>query len=514
MNLIVGEELRLNARKYPDKIAVVFKDKRISYQELNLRANKLANGLLNLGLKRGDGVAILLDNCLEYPEIYCGLAKAGLIMVPINFRLVSREIEYIINNSDARALIVGQEFIERIESIWQNLKKIKRENCIYLGEPEKTQGLINYEQFLAQSSDKEPGIKVKEKDIFFIAYTSGTTGFPKGALRTHRADMMNVLISALELGFSPDTATLLVMPLFHCNSVWFGLSTLSMGGKIVIHPSGSFNPIEILQIIEKEKVTFTSLVPTHYTLILNLPDEEKKKYEISSIKTLLCSSAPLMTKTKEEIIRFFSSAQLYEAYGAAELGMITLLRPKDQLRKRRCVGQPIFGAEVKILDEKGRELPQGKIGEFYIKTRALLKEYYKNPEATQKATLDEWFSVGDMGKVDEEGYFYLVDRKNDMIISGGENIYPTEVEEVISKHPKVKEVAVVGIPDEKWGEKVLAAIVLKEGEESTAEEIIDFCRDKLAGYKKPKSVDFVPDLPKTSTGKILRRQVREKYSVG
>ena len=423
-----------------------------------------------------------------------------MVIVPVNFRFVEKEIEHIVNNSDSKAIIFAKEFWPKIKQIRQSFKNIKPGCHICVGEKEtyccEILPCIDYEFFLSQASEEKPKISVRKDDVYFLGYTSGTTGFPKGAVRNHGADAVAIWEQAFELNFVRDTVSLMVMPLFHCNSVWFSLTTLICGGTVCIYPEPSFNPQKILEIIEKERITFISMVPTMYAMILSLSDEVKDGCNTSSLRNLLCSSAPLMTKTKEEILAFFKQARLYEGYGATELGLVTLLQPEDQLRKKRCIGKPISGVKVEMRE-----------GEIFVKTQARFMEYYKNTEATKSAFSRDWVTVGDMGKIDDEGYFYLTDRKNDVINSGGEKVFPTEVEEVISRCPGVKEVAVVGAPDEKWGEKVVAVIVSN----AKPEEIINFCKDKLAGYKKPKLVEIVSELPKSLTGKILRRLVREKY---
>jgi long-chain acyl-CoA synthetase len=256
------------------------------------------------------------------------------------------------------------------------------------------------------------------------------------------------------------------------------------------------------------------MVPTMYNIILALPEEVRNKYDVSSMTTLISSSAPISAKTKQEILAFFKNGKLYEGYGATETGVVTALRPEDQLRKLRSVGQAVFGKQVKILDPDGNEMKPGEIGEIYTRGINIFKEYLKNPAATKAAFRGDWCTVGDMGYLDEENYLFLVDRKNDMIISGGENIYPTEVENVIYQHPSVREVAIVGVPDEFWGESVKAVVLLKDGASATQEEIVEFTKGKLAGYKRPRTVDFVTELPMTPTGKILRRLVKEKYWQG
>ena len=513
VGLLVHRGIKLSVEKYPDKVAVIYKNNRIKYSELDSRANRLANGIKDMGLKKGDKIGVLLYNCHEFVEIYYGLAKAGIVPVPVNFRLAGPEIEYILKNSESKALIMGEEFVGKVEPIQSNCSLIGRENYVVVGHD--VPGYASaYEDLLAGSSHTEPIVDIKEEDPYFIGYTSGTTGFPKGSVMPHRS-IYNIVISHL-IGRSvlPDDTYLLIMPLFHSNSVWHSNLLLFLGGTVYIYPSGGFNPQEILEIIQGEKITCTNMVPTMSNLILNLPD--KDTYDVSSMRWLVSSSAPLLTKTKEELCSFFKHSKLYEGYGSTETGAVTSLAPEDQLRKIRSIGKPYFGQEVRLLGSEGKDVPMGEVGELYSRGPTQMKEYYNDPEKTKNAFIGEWLSVGDMARMDEEGYLYLVDRKQDMIISGGENIYPTETEEVISKYPKVHEIAVIGVPDEKWGEAVKAIIVLKPGEEATEQEIISFCEDKLAGYKKPKSVDFIQasEMPKTPTGKILRRPLKEKYWKG
>lgn len=508
IQMVIGDIIRTSARRLPDKLAVVFRGKRFTYGQLNDRVNRLANGINKLGFKQGDRISILLYNCNEYIEILFALAKLGITAVPVNFRFVGSEIEYIVNNSESQFLIYGEEFQPNVHQVKDNFEFIGPKGYLYVGTnpPEYAQ---SYEEFLKTNSPEEAQVDVTEEDTFYFGYTSGTTGFPKGAVRSHRCNYTLFLAVNATFGLSEEDLSLLIMPLFHSNSIWFALAQLMAGGTIYIYPSGRFNPREILEIIAEEKVTFSSLVPTMYTLIFNLPDKEK--YDTNSLRILLTSSAPLMTKTKEEILAFFKHVNLFEGYGATESGLVTTLRPKDQFRKVRCCGQASIGVAVKILSPDGNEVEPGVVGELFSRSPYQFEGYYKMPETNRDAFRGEWFSAGDMATYDNEGYYYIVDRKKDMIISGGENIYPTEIDDILSKHPKVLEAAVIGVPDEKWGEAVKAVVILKKDAQATAEELIRYCKDRLAGYKVPKSVDFVTEVPKSPTGKILKRQIREAY---
>jgi len=319
------------------------------------------------------------------------------------------------------------------------------------------------------------------------------------------------------MGVRPTDKPLLVMPMCHVNSIYYSFCYTYVSAPVMVYNVVSFDPEDLLKTIAEYKITFTSLVPTHYVMILSLPEEVRNKYDVSSIRQLLISSAPARKELKLAIMDYFKNAELWEAYGSTESGLVTLLRPEEQLTKLGSIGREIFGIdEVKLLDEQGNEVPVGEVGELWARTPHVFKEYWKDPEKTQSAFRGEWFSPGDMAKKDQDGYYYLVDRKANMIITGGENVYPSEVENVVAQHPAVKEVAVIGVPDPKWGEAVKAIVVLKEGYqpgEELANEIMEFCRGKIAGYKRPKSVDFIPEeeMPRTATGKILHRVLRERY---
>ncbi len=513
--LNLGQILSVHAAKYPNKLAL--KDwcgKALTYQELEARTNRLANGLLDMGLKKGDRVAVLLYNCAEFVEIDCAFAKTGLVVVPISWRYVSREIEYVVNNSDARGMIVGEDFVGTVDSVRSGFEKIGKNNYICVGQA-KHEGYVDYEEFVAGSSDARPDVKVSEKDTWFQIYTSGTTGVPKGVVRSHLSYMAFYLINAVEFGFAEDDCGMIVMPLYHVNSTFYGPLFLYIGASLFVGRDKGFDPIELLRVIDTEKVTFTSLIPTHYHLILNVPEEVRRKFDLSSMRSCLCSSAPVRSKIKKGILKCFPDVRLFEAYGSTEAGLVTILRPEDQLRKLGSMGRECLGTDtIRLLDESGNEVPAGHVGELYSRGPMMFDTYYKMPEKTKASFSGNLFTARDMVKRDEEGYYYIVDRKDNMIITGGEHVYPSEVEEVISGHPKVFDVAVIGVPDEKWGEAVKAIVILKKGESASEEEIMEWCREKMAGYKKPKSIIFITasEMPRTTTGKILHRKLREKYS--
>ena len=511
MNL--GQHLKLNAKKYPDTVALKDAARSFTYPEVNRRVNQLAHGLVGLGLEKGEKVAVLLENSIEIVEVYLATAKCGLVIVPINFRLTGKDVDYIANNSDARAIIVHDEFAPVVDSVREKLTRIDSDKFFAVGQP--VDGYRNYEELIAGQPEAEPDVAVASTDPWILIYTSGTTGKPKGVVRSHASHISFYLINGIDFKFDQHDICLNVMPLCHINSTFFTFTFLYIGASVYIHPGRSFRAEQILEIIEREKISFISLIPTHYNLILDVP-EEKRQFDISSIKKLLCSSAPVRKSMKLAIMDFFPGVELYEGYGSSEAGIVTVLKPEDQMSKLGSIGYETLGTDfVKILDEHGNEVPQGEVGELYSRGPMLFDEYYKLPEKTAASFKGGWFSAGDMARQDADGFFQIVDRKDNMIITGGEHVYPSEVEEVIGSHECVFDCACIGMPDDKWGEKVVAVVIPRDGvdESQVNEETIKACcKDVLAGYKRPKKVIFIreDEMPRTPTGKILHRKLREK----
>ncbi len=507
--LNLGQILKINAKKFPQTIALKDADRTFTYPETNRRVNKLAHSLRALGLSKGDKVAVLLENSIEIVELYLATAKTGIIIVPINFRLVGREIEYIANNSDARAFFVHDAFADNVEAVKEDLAGIPADRYVIVGNAR--QGYLEYEDLISDAPDSEPDANVKPEDAWILIYTSGTTGKPKGVVRSHESHVAFYLINAIDFGFNEKDICLNIMPLCHINSTFFTFTFLYIGASVYIHPAMSFMAEEILKIIEQEKITFISLIPTHYNLILNAPDHAKKRH-VGSIRKLLCSSAPVRKSMKLAIMDFFKGVQLYEGYGSTEAGIVTVLKPEDQMRKLGSIGHESLGTEfVKILDPEGNVVDPGEVGELFSRGPMLFDEYYKLPEKTAASFQNGWFSAGDMARQDEDGFYEIVDRKDNMIITGGENVYPSEVEEVIGSHPAVYDAAVIGLPDSKWGERVVAVVVLKDTID--AQTLINDCKGQMAGYKVPKQIIIIKDhqMPRTPTGKILHRKLREDH---
>jgi acyl-CoA synthetase (AMP-forming)/AMP-acid ligase II len=510
MNL--GQQLKMNAAKYPDTVALKDATRSFTYPETNRRVNQLAHSLLALGLKKGDKIAVFMENSIEIIEAYLATAKTGIVIVPINFRLVGKEVEYIVNNSDAKAFMVDSEFATMIDGIRPQLKNIPHDRYIVVGSA--CDGYREYESLIGGAATEEPDIPVDSKDTWILIYTSGTTGKPKGVVRSHESHIAFYLINGIDFGFNEHDICMNVMPLCHINSTYFTFTFTYIGASVYVHPARSFKPEEILKIIEKEKITFISLIPTHYNLILNV-SEHARRHDVGSIRKLLCSSAPVRKDMKLAIMDFFRGVELYEGYGSTEAGIVTVLKPEDQLRKLGSIGKESLGTDrIKLLNENGNEVSVGEVGELYSRGPMLFDEYYKLPEKTRSSFQGEWFSAGDMARQDEDGFYQIVDRKDNMIITGGENVYPSEVEEVVGAHECVFDCAVIGLPDDKWGEKVVAVVIPKaqKKDEISEEMIIACCKDQMAGYKRPKKIVFISEeeMPRTPTGKILHRKLRDK----
>lgn len=516
--LHMGTVLAQQAEHYPDKLGCQDKKKDFTFKEWNERSCRLANALTAMGCGHGDRFAILAFNRVEWMEMYASCAKGGQITVPLMFRLAGPEITYIVNDSDCKAMIVEKSFVDLVNGIRDKLP-IPAGNYIFLGEPGDTapEGYTEYEEWLAKASPDEPDVMVDAEDPWTFMYTSGTTGKPKGVVRTHESYLAEYYLNIANTGLRPTDKVLLVMPMCHVNSIFYSFCYTLVSAPVCIYNEASFNPEDFLTTVQKYRITFTSLVPTHYIMILSLPDDVKSKYDVSSMRQLLVSSAPARKDTKVAILEFFKNAELWEAYGSTEAGLVTLCRPEDQLRKLGTIGREIFGIDrIKVLDDEGNEVPDGEVGELYARTPMLFKEYWNLPEKTKEVFVGEWFTAGDMCYRDPDGFYVLVDRKANMIISGGENVYPSEVEDAVGSHEAVRDVAVIGVPHEKWGEAIHAVIILNEGKEATdglKDEIRRWTRNKIAGYKVPKTIDFIDEdeMPRTGTGKILHRILRERY---
>jgi acyl-CoA synthetase (AMP-forming)/AMP-acid ligase II len=510
--LSMGESLSVSAALYPHRIGARDLSRAMTFALWNERACRLANALIGLGLGKGDRVAVLAYNRIEWLEVYAAVAKAGLIVVPINFRLVGEEILFILEDAGARAFIVEDELMSVVEALRARLP-IPERHLIRLSSRDTESGFTDYETLLTRGAPSEPHVPVAPEDTWALMYTSGTTGKPKGAMRSHGSHALLNLASLADLQFRRDDSCLLVMPMCHANSLFFASAFAYAGATCSVYNRKSFDPEHMLATLAETRATFTSLVPTHYIMMLNLPAAIKVRHNVDSVRKLLISSAPARHDTKLAIMEQFRNSELIEMYGSTEQGWATLLRPEEQLAKLGSIGRELTGSgRIKLLGEDGREVADGEVGELYSRTPWCFEGYWNLPEKTADAFRGPWLSVGDMAKRDADGFYTLVDRKNNMIISGGENIYPSEVENLIGAHPKVRDVAVIGRADAKWGEAVHAVVVLRDGEAATEHELVDWCASRIASYKRPRSFSFIADsdMPRTATGKILHRVLKAR----
>jgi acyl-CoA synthetase (AMP-forming)/AMP-acid ligase II len=500
-----------NAERYPNKTAFIFEGKRYTFQQVRQRINSLGNALADLGVKKGDRVGILAYNCSQYFEVF-GLAKFGMLGVPLNYRSVGRELIYLINNSEIRTLIVESEFVDLIGSIRHELGGVRDFVCLDAAVEE----MLSYEQLISRFPPDEPIDEVEADDPCVLFYTSGTTGRPKGAIHTHKSMLAEAGLSHRHL--CSDDVALCVMPFFHVGGAAAHLiPSFAAGATIVVHKK--FDETQVLETIDREKVTYVFLVPSMIIRLLEHP--ELSEYDLSSLRLMAYTGSPIPVEALRKGIARLGSIFLQEL-GQTETLNMTMLGSEDhrlegspkELKRLESAGKPMGEGEFRLVDQQGRDVAVGEVGEIVACSERIMQGYWKSPELTAKTMRNGWLHTGDVARMDEDGYVYLVDRKKDMIISGGENIYSREVEDVLYMHPAVREAAVVGVPDEKWGESVKAVIVLEEGATVSEQEIIDFCKANMASYKKPRSVEFWTDLPKTASGKIKKVDIRELYWEG
>jgi len=508
--LTVGEMLARAARIHPDREAVVFADRRYTYRDFDRRVNMLANALAGLGLGRQDKVALLFFNCNEIMETYFAVCKLGAVCVPLNFRLVGPEILYQLTDSESGLLVFGEEFTTVVDAVRGEVPDM-RFVCVGANPPDWAD---RYDEVIAGGSPEAPDVPVRDDDPAFIMYTSGTTGKPKGAVLTHKNQVINAfncrmeVLPILEENEIEHSRIQFVAPLFHEAALAFAL--FSVAGHNTLCILKFFEPAKVMQQIQDEGITGTLLVPAMTTFLLSTVDVAS--YDTSTLTTYLSGAAILPTETRRQINRAFPNIKIFDVFGQTEMSPATcILKPADAERKTASVGKAVINVEVRVVDDMDRDVPVGQPGEIIYRGPTTMKEYYRKPKETEETLRDGWFHSGDMVKQDDEGFVYIVDRKKDMIISGGENIYPAEIEEVLYDHPKILEAAVIGVFDETWGESVMAVVVVREGEELTGDEVIDWCAQNLAGYKKPRNVDFVDALPRNASMKVLKYELRKKY---
>jgi len=504
----IGEWLRFHDRQHPEDDAVVFGDRRLSFAALNRRVNQVANALAECGIEKGERVALLLLNSNAFVETFFACAKLGAIAVPLNYRLSPAEIGFILGDSGARVIVYHPRFAELFRPI--RGETVLKHGIAVTGDDESPEaGDADYERVLAASPDSDPETLVEQLDPLMMMYTSGTTGKPKGALLTHSNPTWithNTQLSPLAL--IDGDSVLTVAPLFHIGGLAIHtLPCMHLGRKVILH--GVFDPVETLRTIERERVSVLFLLPAMWQAVMQVPDFGS--YDLSSLRYLVSGGSPCPIP----VIEFFQSRGLpfLEGFGMTETtASACVLGNEDAVRKNGSVGKPLTHVQMRIVDDEDRDVAPGETGELVLRGPSMFREYWNRPDATEESCRNGWFHSGDLARQDEEGFYYIVDRKKDMLISGGENVYPTEVEQVLYRHPKVQEIAVIGVPDERWGEVPMALVVPPAGEHLTLEELQDFCRDKLARFKTPKHLAELSELPRTATGKVLKRELRQQYT--
>ena len=496
----VQRALSLISRRQPNKVAVFWKDESLTYAQLDERSTRLAQGLLALGVKKGDRLAVLLPNCPDYIVIAIACAKASICMVPVNYRFTAAEVFQQIDDSGAKTIIYDQQYFQIIDQAKLSDEVINI--CRGGSAPAK-----NLEELITESSKSAIPMDATEDDLFYLGYTSGTTGKPKGAMVTQRNRALAYHYWALEFGITSEDVSMQCGPFHHTAPFTFTLTQLFLGGQVVI--LDGFDAKAALLAIHQFAVTWSFMVPFMLDRVL----EEKKtpigNLNFQSLKMLISGASALSTRTKDAIQEQFNGVGLHEFYGATEAGVVTNLRPIDQSNKLRCVGQPIAEIEIQIRGESTESLPQGEIGDIWLRGPTLFEGYFNAPEKTAQVKVNDWCNLGDIGRVDQDGYLYLIDRRKDVIKSGGVNIYPIEIEEVILREATVQECAVVGFPDERWGESTQAFIVTSEPIEQVKLRVQALCQEFLADYKRPRQIHGVSSLPRNANGKVLKRVLRE-----
>lgn len=495
--LTVADGVRSAARRTPGKVCLQHGDREITYRRLVERIDRVACAAVHgLGLRAGDHAAIMATNCFEFVEVVLGLASVGVAPAMVNPRCTPEELAFICDDAEARALFVHPRTDERARGA--ELASVER--IVTFGD--------EYERWLADGRPIGAHPRPEEWDPFCIPYTAGTTGAPKGVLLPHRSRALTFFSMGIEYGcYGPLDRAYGVAPMFHGAGFAFSVAPIFFGGFCAL--ADAFEPEALLRDLEALAITNIFLVPTHFQAIFALGEEVLAERRYPALRTIISNAAPLPQRMKERIVDHFGDGRLFECYGSTEASIVSNLRPPDQLRKERCVGQPFPCTEVRLVGEDGEEVGVDEVGELYSRSPYLFNGYWKRPLDDARALVDGWCTAGDLARRDEEGYLYIVDRKDDKIISGGVNIYPREVEEALARHPAVHEAAVYGVPDEYWGEAVRASVVLRAGGRASAEELTASLEATLARYKLPKRIEFAERLPRNAAGKVLRRELRE-----
>lgn len=495
--LLLSGGLHASAARSPGKPAVVCQHVTRTYGELADRIRRVAGGARALGLAKGDRAAIFAPNCIEYPEIVVGLSDAGAIVATLNARATAHELAAACDDCGARLLFVH----ESLAAVVHQSHFATVEHVVFLG-PE-------YESWLMRSPAAGPLESLEETDPFTLVYSSGTTGQPKGIVISHRSRALTFHGMAMEYGcYGPDDLQLGIAPLAHGAGFAFIMASLYFGGTVEILPR--FDPALVVEKLAAEPFTGVFMVPTHFQSIFGLEAAllERHRGRTRALRTIMSNAAALPQAVKEKIVGYWGPGKLHETYGSTEAGIVTNLRPQYQLEKVQSVGPAFALNRVQLQDADGREVERGKVGELFSTSPYVFDGYWGRPAETAQAMKDGWVSAGDLARQDEDGFLYIVDRKKDVVITGGINVYPREIEELLHKHPAILETAVVGVPDEHWGEALKAFVVLRAGMNAAPEDLAAHCRQQLAGYKVPKEFEFIAQLPRNVGGKVLKKNLR------
>ncbi len=504
--LLLGDILRRHAAVRGDKTAYVVGDERVDYAAFHARSNRLARALARLGVARGDRIAVLATNCVEYPIVYFGCLKRGAIVVPVNARFGAAEVAAVVEHADAATLVVAAEFTALVDG----LRDAGRLACVRHVLP-----LASLEALAAAEPCDDVAVAIDEHDPHVMLYTSGTTGSPKGTLVSHRTYWLQATTSHLQLGFREEDVALSMFPMFHMGGWSLPLGFWHTGATAVIMPKAEARAI--LETIARERVTYLYAVPTVYASLLAVPDLDR--FDVSSLRLLGGGTAPMTAAQVRAIMTGLRCDRMVILYGSTEAGPVSVLRPPDVPRKPESVGRPYLDVDVRVVDADGRDVARGDVGEIVARSEFTMRGYWRNPEETARTKRDGWVHTGDLGVFDDEGFLSVVGRLKEVIRSGGESIFPVEIERVLAAHPDVREAGVVGIPDAHWGEAVAAAIVLRDGATLTADDVVAHVRRHLAGYKKPRHVCFLPALPRTAASQqvhkpMLRELVLRRLAEG
>ncbi len=501
MHINIGAFLTKRALMSPNREALVCNDVRRTFAECNTKANKLAHAMSGLGIGHGDRVGVLALNEPEYYDLLFGLGKIGAVMVPINYRLAGPEMQFILDDAGIKALVISAEYVE-VTDTFRNDIPAKDIICISDSPPEWAQ---SYEAFIGGASEQEPEIIGGDDDTLTILYTSGTTGQPKGAELTHNNYFWTSVNMSATLGETGETF-LVALPLFHIGALGGVPMFVHLGQRVVL--LRSFDAKRFLELIQDEKITGFGSVPALLMFLKLVPDFDK--YDWSSVRVILVYAAPVPVTLIKEYAEV--GIEVRQLYGLTECtGPGSVIDAENAINKAGSCGLPFFHADIKLIDDQGNEVGPDVMGELIMNGDGIMKGYWNRPEATAQTIKDGWLHTGDIAKKDEDGFLYIMDRKKDMIISGGENIYPAEIEDSLLAHPKIQDIAVIGIKDDKWGEAVKAIVVLKPDQQMSEDELIEWCQGKIGKFKIPRSVAFTDTIPRTPTGKILKRILREEY---